>query len=59
VNFYLENLDGLVEQAQYVPLSPAAQQEARERLENRTTGTAPDDALGAEEKGKSKEEEKK
>jgi phosphate transport system substrate-binding protein len=59
VNFYLENLDGLVEQAQYVPLSPAAQQEARERLQNRTTGTAPDDALGAEEKGKSKEEEKK
>jgi phosphate transport system substrate-binding protein len=59
VNFYLENLDGLVEQAQYVPLSPAAEQEARERLQNRTTGTAPDDALGAEEKGKSKEEEKK
>ncbi len=58
VNFYLENLDGLVEQAQYVPLSPAAEQEARERLQNRTTGTAPD-ALGAEEKGKGKEEEKK
>jgi phosphate transport system substrate-binding protein len=59
VNFYLENLDQLVEQAQYVPLAPAAQQEARERLENRTTGSAPEDALGAEEKGKSKEEEKK
>jgi len=48
VNFYLENLDGLVGQAQYVPLAPAAQQEARERLQNRTTGTAPEDALGAE-----------
>ena len=51
VNFYLENLGQLVEQAQYVPLAPAAEQEARERLENRTTGTAPGDALGAEEKG--------
>src|SRR5919112_2354188 len=59
VNFYLENLGQLVGQAQYVPLSPAAEQEARERLQNRTTGTAPDDALGAEEKGKSKEEKKK
>ena len=59
VNFYLENLNQFVEQAQYVPLSDAGAQEARERLQNRTTGTAPEDALGAEEKGKGKEEEKK
>jgi phosphate transport system substrate-binding protein len=59
VNFYLENLNQFVEQAQYVPLSDAGAQEARERFQNRTTGTAPEDALGAEEKGKGKEEEKK
>jgi phosphate transport system substrate-binding protein len=61
VYFYLQqgNLNQFVEQAQYVPLSDAGAQEARERLQNRTTGTAPEDALGAEEKGKGKEEEKK
>ncbi len=59
VTFYLENLNQFVEQAQYVPLSDAGAQEARERFQNRTTGTAPEDALGAEEKGKGKEEEKK
>src|ERR687894_894578 len=59
VNFYMENLGQLVGAAQELPLSPAPDEEARERLENRTTGTAPEDALGAEEKGKSKEEEKK
>jgi hypothetical protein len=61
VDFYLQqgNLEGFVEQAQYVPLSDAGAQEARERFQNRTTGTAPEDALGAEEKGKGKEEEKK
>ena len=59
VNFHLENLNQFVEQAQYVPLSDAGAQEARERFQNRTTGTAPEDALGAEEKGKGKEEEKK
>ncbi len=59
VNFYLENLNQFVEQAQYVPLSDTGLQEARERFQNRTTGTAPEDALGAEEKGKGKEEEKK
>ncbi len=58
VQGYLENLNQFVEQAQYVPLSPEAAQEAGERFNNRTTGTAPEDALGAEEKGKSKEEEK-
>ncbi len=58
VNFYLENLNQFVEQAQYVPLSDTGAQEARERFQNRTTGTAPEDALGAEEKGKGKEEEK-
>jgi phosphate transport system substrate-binding protein len=59
VDFYLENLNQFVEQAQYIPLSDAGAQEARERFQNRTTGTAPEDALGAEEKGKGKEEEKK
>jgi phosphate transport system substrate-binding protein len=59
VTFYLENLNQFVEQAQYVPLSDQGLQEARERFQNRTTGTAPEDALGAEEKGKGKEEEKK
>ena len=59
VSFYLENLDQFVEQAQYIPLSGAGAQEARERFQNRTTGTAPEDAVGAEEKGKGKEEEKK
>jgi phosphate transport system substrate-binding protein len=59
VSFYLENVNQFVEQAQYVPLNDQALQEARERFQNRTTGTAPEDALGAEEKGKGKEEEKK
>jgi len=58
VNFYLENLNQFVEQAQYVPLSDAGAQETRERFQNRTTGTAPEDATGAEQKGKGKEEEK-
>jgi phosphate transport system substrate-binding protein len=47
VQFYLENLNEFVEQAQYVALSEPAIQEARERFNNRTTGTAPEDALGA------------
>ncbi len=58
VSFYLDNLNQVVEQARFVPLSEGALQEARERFNNRTTGTAPEDALGAEQKGKSKEEEK-
>ncbi|HZY57929.1 MAG TPA: substrate-binding domain-containing protein, partial [Rubrobacteraceae bacterium] len=58
VNFYLDNLKQVVEQARFVPLSESALQEARERFNNRTTGTAPEDALGAEQKGKGKEEEK-
>ncbi len=58
VNFYLDNLNQVVEQARFVPLSESALQEARERFNNRTTGTAPEDALGAEQKGKGKEEEK-
>ncbi len=57
VNFYLENLNQFVEQAQYVPLSDQGLQEARERLNNRTTGTAPEDAVGGE-KGKAEEETK-
>jgi phosphate transport system substrate-binding protein len=52
VSFYLENLNRFVEQAQYVPLSDQALQEARERFQNRTTGTAPEEALGAKEKAK-------
>jgi phosphate transport system substrate-binding protein len=58
VNYYLENLNQFVEQAQYVPLSDAGAQESRERFQSRTTGIAPEDTIGAEEKGKGKEEEK-
>jgi len=58
VNFYLENLNRFVEQAQYVPLSDQALQSARERFNNRTTGTAPEDAATGNEKGKAKEETK-
>ena len=48
VSFYLENLNQFVEQAQYVPLNEQALQEARERFQNRTTGSSPEDALGGE-----------
>jgi phosphate transport system substrate-binding protein len=58
VSFYLENLEQFVQQAQYVPLSQQAAQETRERFQNRTTGTAPEDAVKGE-KGKQKEETKK
>jgi hypothetical protein len=60
VDFYLQqgNLESFVEQAQYVPLSDAGAQEARERLQNRTTGTAPEDTIGVEVKSNGKEEEK-
>jgi phosphate transport system substrate-binding protein len=47
VQFYLENLNEFVEQAQYVALSDPAIQEARERFENRTGGSDPQGALGA------------
>ena len=59
VNFYLENLNQFVEQVQYVPLPEGGVQEARERFQNRTTGTSPEDALGGEGKAKGKEKEKK
>jgi phosphate transport system substrate-binding protein len=59
VNFYLESVNQFVEQVQYVPLPDSAVQEARERFNNRTAGTAPEDALGGEAKGKSEEEQKK
>ena len=59
VNFYLENVNQFVEQVQYVPLPESGVQEARERFQNRTTGTSPDDALGGEGKAKGKEKEKK
>jgi phosphate transport system substrate-binding protein len=48
VSYYLENLNQFVEQAQYVPLNEQALQEARERFQNRTTGSSPEDALGGE-----------
>jgi phosphate transport system substrate-binding protein len=57
VQFYLDNLNEVVEQAQYVPLSEEAVQLARERFQNRTTGSAPEEVEGG--KGKGKEEEKK
>ena len=57
MSYYLENLNQFVEQAQYVPLNEQALQEARERFQNRTTGSSPEDALGGEAKGN--EEEKK
>jgi phosphate transport system substrate-binding protein len=59
VNFYLENVNQFVEQVQYVPPPESGVQEARERFQNRTTGTSPDDALGGEGKAKGKEKEKK
>ena len=59
VNFYLENVNQFVEQVQYVPLPEGGVQEARERFQNRTTGTSPDDALGGEGKAKGKKKEKK
>ncbi|MDQ3922894.1 MAG: PstS family phosphate ABC transporter substrate-binding protein [Actinomycetota bacterium] len=46
VSYYLENLNQFVEQAQYVPLNEQALQEARERFQNRTTGSSPEGALG-------------
>ena len=57
VSFYLENLNQYVDQAQYVELPDQAAQETRERFQNRTTGTAPEDAAGGE-KGKAEEEKK-
>ena len=46
VNFYLENLNQFVQQAQYVPLSDQAVQATRERFQNRTTGSAPEVTKG-------------
>ena len=58
VSFYLQNLEQYVQQAQYVPLSQQAAQETLERFQNRTTGTAPEDATKGE-KGKEKQEDTK
>ena len=55
VDFYLENVNQFVEQVQYVPLPETTLQLARERFENRTTGSAPEEVSGS----KGKEEEKK
>ena len=45
VTFYLENVNQFVEQAHYVPLPESGVQEARERFQNRTVGSAPEDAV--------------
>ena len=51
VNFYLDNLNQFVEQAQYVPLPSQVAQETRERFDNLITGTAPESTARGE-KGK-------
>jgi phosphate transport system substrate-binding protein len=55
VQFYLDNLNEIVELAQYVPLPEEAAQLARERFQNRTTGSAPEEVGGGEGKGKEKD----
>ena len=55
VSFYLENLNQFVEQAQYVPLSAEAAAEARDRFQNRTTGSSPGTVGGEKVGGKGKE----
>ncbi len=60
VNYYLENLNQLVEQALYVPLGDPALQETRQRFQDRTAGTDPQGATAGESKEKnSKEKEEK
>src|SRR5215216_4216791 len=54
VRFYLENTNQFVEQAQYVPLPGNGLQVARDRFDNRTTGSAPEEVGGGE--GKSEGE---
>ena len=58
VNYYLENINQFVDQAQYVELPDQTIQATRERFQNRTTGTAPESTTGAE-KGKGENTEKK
>jgi phosphate transport system substrate-binding protein len=58
VNYYLENINQFVDQAQYVELPDQTIQATRERFQNRTTGTAPESTTGAE-KGKGETTEKK
>jgi phosphate transport system substrate-binding protein len=58
VSYYLQNLSQFAESAQFVPLSEQAAQEANERFQNRTVGTAPEDATKGE-KGKEKKEDTK
>jgi phosphate transport system substrate-binding protein len=62
VNYYLENVNQFVDQAQYVELPDQTIQATRERFQNRTTGIAPESTTGAEkgkEKGKEETTEKK
>ena len=59
VNYYLDNLDQFVEQAQYVPLAPETAAETRQRFENRTMGSAPEDIGASKTGGKGKEETEK
>ena len=47
VSFYLDNINPFVEQAQYVVLPDQALQQSRERWENRTTGSAPDEIVAS------------
>jgi len=47
VSFYLENINPFVEQAQYVALPDQVLQRSRERWENRTTGSAPDEIVAS------------
>ena len=58
ISYYLENLNQFVQQALYVPLGDEALQETQERFQNRTTGTAPEDAAKGE-KGKEQAKEEK
>ena len=57
VEFYLSegNLENFVQQAQYVPLSAEAAAEARDRFQNRTTGSSPGTVGGEKVGGKGKE----
>ena len=47
VSFYLDNINPFVEQAQYVALPDQVLQRSRERWENRTTGSAPDEIVAS------------
>jgi phosphate transport system substrate-binding protein len=56
VNYYLENINQFVDQAQYVELPDQTIQATRERFQSRTTGIASEATTGGE-KGKEKTKE--